>query len=423
MSGEIAPGWGKIRLELTRRRYLAAIILLVAPYLMAAGFFLRKMELKAASAPNAAPVTATNGAGDAFLPCHPGPWGELDYIETPEEFLSVRSFEATDSRWFFGGLTRESALAFLGQAGLIGEQKKELADAKWETATNGVYVTPPENVITSLNPETREKIYNKLAQNNENSSQQDVFFFPPDKLDGIFDKSGVAPETVALVKKLCYPHGKLLFFADIPLVLRGLPHYEDKMRLAKTVSRRPTLLMRLHINSGTNIKNLLSYWAKAGQEKDLRPLLESLAQVEGGARMSLINLLPPVPSARLYSFPYPSLEPLEHDNCHWTSFNFFKDPPDNRFMDGKFIRQALDTEYSQVTSDYRYGDVVLLTESSGEIIHSAVYIADNIVYTKNGGHFLSPWMLMAIPDMLDAFSAMLPPEESLKVVCYRNRTL
>ena len=418
-----------MRVELTRRRYLVFIGLLILPYLIAGGFYWRKLEAKNASLaehkiPTAPAPTAT---GDDFTMCHAGPWGQLDYlpmfIETPEEFLSVRAFEATDPRWFFGGMTRESALEFLNQAGLKEGEKRQAGDAKWETTTAGVYMTPSEGLITALSPEAREKIYAKLWQFPENSSQQDVFFFPPDKFDEIFAKSGVAPETVALVKKLCYPHGKLLFFADIPLVLRSLAQYDDKTRLAKTVSRRPTLLVRLHIDADTDIKNLLSYWAKAGQEKDLRPLLESLAQVPGGARVSLINLLPPIQSSRLYTFPFPSLEPLEHDNCHWTSFNFFKDPPDNRFMDAKFIRQALDTEYSQVTGDFRYGDIVLLAKGSGEIIHSSVYIADNIVYTKNGGHFLSPWMLMTIPDMVDAFSAMLPPEESLKVMYYRNKAL
>jgi hypothetical protein len=179
--------------------------------------------------------------------------------------------------------------------------------------------------------------------------------------------------------------------------------------------------VRLHITPESNIRDLLSYWGKAGEEKNLRPLFESVAKIPRGTRLSLMSLLPPMPASRLYTFPFPSTQPIEHDNCHWTSFNFFKDPPDNRYCDSKFIPEKLETDYYPVFSDLRYGDLIFLAKPSGAIIHSAVFIADNIVYTKNGGHFLSPWMLMSIPDMLDVFSATLPADQKLKVMYYRNK--
>jgi hypothetical protein len=32
-----------------------------------------------------------------------------------------------------------------------------------------------------------------------------------------------------------------------------------------------------------------------------------------------------------------------------------------------------------------------------------VYLADNIVYTKNGNNYRQPWMLMRIPDLLATY--------------------
>ena len=101
--------------------------------------------------------------------------------------------------------------------------------------------------------------------------------------------------------------------------------------------------------------------------------------------------------------------------------NFFRDPPDNRYTNAVFIRLKLDTDFYPVFSDPRYGDLVFLEKPSGDIIHSSVFIADEIVYTKNGGHFLSPWMLMTIPDMVTAFSALMPEDQRLKVTYYRNK--
>jgi len=410
----------RVHIEIPRKGLLVLLLVLIIPYFIGAGFFLAKHDWHSMAGSSSAAVTS-----EGATPCNPGPWGKLEYvpikIETPEEFLSIQSFESTDPRWFFGNMNRDAALATLDHAGLTTGEHSQLANAKWDPAANGIYVTAPTDLIIALKPTVREAIYTTLGQWQENSSQQDVFFFPSEDMKTFFDKSGVSDETVALVKQLSYPHGKLQFFADLPLVLRNLQTYDDKRRLAKAVSRRSTLLLKLSVDENSNVDELLKYWAHAGLEKDLRPLFESLTKVPGGARISLINLLPPAPSARLYTFAFPSMEPLEHDNCHWTSFNFFKDPPDNAFTNAAMVRKTLESDYYPVFTDPRYGDLVFVSRGNGEIIHSSVFIADNIVYTKNGGHYLSPWMLMRIPDMMDAFSAMYPPQEQLKVTYYRNK--
>jgi hypothetical protein len=418
--GDTTPDGFRLQIELPRKSLLVLLIVLIVPYLIAAGFLLSKLDWGRNFKSGSASTYSEGGT-----PCNPGPWGKLEYIpikiETPEEFLSIQAFETTDPRWFFANMTKDAALTFMDRAGISSSEHAKLAGAKWESTAPGAYVTPTDDVVVSLQPKVRQAIYTTLAQFPENSSQQDVFFFPSDDTSTFFDKSGVAEETVALVKQLCYPHGKLQFFADLPLVLRKLQTYDDKRRLAKAISRRFTLLLKVKVDSESNIDELLKYWGKAGNEKDLRPMLESLAKVPGGARISLVNLLPPNAAGRLYTFAFPSMEPLEHDNCHWTSFNFFKDPPDNAFTNATVVRKTLETEYYPVFTDPRYGDLVFLSKPNGEIIHSSVYVADNIVYTKNGGHYLSPWMLMKIPDMLDAFAAMYPPDVQLKVTYYRNK--
>ena len=40
-----------------------------------------------------------------------------------------------------------------------------------------------------------------------------------------------------------------------------------------------------------------------------------------------------------------------------------------------------------------------------EIKHSAVFLADDIVFTKNGNNYRQPWMIMRIPDLLATYPA------------------
>ena len=38
-------------------------------------------------------------------------------------------------------------------------------------------------------------------------------------------------------------------------------------------------------------------------------------------------------------------------------------------------------------------------------MHVAVYVADDIVFTKNGFHYTQPWILMHLKDMLETYAA------------------
>jgi hypothetical protein len=47
--------------------------------------------------------------------------------------------------------------------------------------------------------------------------------------------------------------------------------------------------------------------------------------------------------------------------------------------------------------------------------HSAVYLADDLAFTKYGNNRAQPWMIVRIPDMLAQYS-------NLKPIYYRKNT-
>ncbi len=95
-------------------------------------------------------------------------------------------------------------------------------------------------------------------------------------------------------------------------------------------------------------------------------------------------------------------------DCHWTTFNFASDTPDNRFNDPTFAVQYIQKNYYQIAAPSQYGDILLLMNDKQEIKHSAVYLADDLVFTKNGNNYRQPWMLMRIPDLLATYPATPP---------------
>jgi hypothetical protein len=403
-------------------------VALIVPYLVAAGYFWqgsRRTGQGNAIAPKQAALRDEKAlVNEKASLLKPGPWGDVEYvplmIECPDEYLSSQADEVADRRWFFSGYSQDQLHSFFASiAQLSTTQQKQLVAAKLEGVAGGLYLTPPPDVVMSLEPEARKKIYRVLTQFAENNLQREAYVFPAESFDNYFKDTEVATGTKNLVRKLCYPYGKLLLFADLPYVLDTLPAFEQKQHLEKAISRRSTVLLRLCVNPRTDVNALVNYWGRGGTSKDLKPLLQSLGNLPQGERINIALLLPPLPTSRLYTYPFPSFN--QPENCHWTSFNFFRDPPDNRYSELKFLREKLDSEYHPMFSDPRYGDLVFLTKPNGDIVHSAVFIADDIVFTKNGGHFSAPWMFMRLPELTDSYGTFVAENVSLKTVYYRNK--
>jgi hypothetical protein len=170
------------------------------------------------------------------------------------------------------------------------------------------------------------------------------------------------------------------------------------------------------------VKALADYWAKGPETASVRTLLQSLATTKQGTWISVAHLLPPLPASQLYEYPLAgdgSADGAVHD-CHWTSINFFRRTPDPLCAQPGHLTQTLQTDYYTVPDVPRYGDVVMLTKPDGTAVHSAVVLADDIVFTKNGATAAHPWMISTMPALLRRYSFEVAPDQQLTVSYFRN---
>jgi hypothetical protein len=203
-------------------------------------------------------------------------------------------------------------------------------------------------------------------------------------------------------------------------LLGEIPTAERRVKLTQALSRQSAVLARLAIQPDTDIDKIAAYWGRMPTVRftDIRPLMESIKQLPGGGNLSLLYLLPKFARERLYTFPLPSQAGDPTMDCHWTTFNFSNDPPDNRFNNPAYAVEYIRKNFYQIAAPSLYGDIVLLMNDKQEVKHSAVYLADDIVFTKNGNNYRQPWMLMRIPDLLATYPATPP----MKVVYMRRKT-
>ena len=61
---------------------------------------------------------------------------------------------------------------------------------------------------------------------------------------------------------------------------------------------------------------------------------------------------------------------------------------------------------------------MILVNPQHQIVHSATYLAGDVVYTKNGINLGQPWVLMHLDDMVGIYSI----KEPLRVAYMRRRT-
>lgn len=413
---------------------LISVLVLGASFIVASGvvsYVLGTRADRVKSPPPASPDTAdaaaANPRGDSLFSLPPEPpempaWGELAVtrikLEQPEEYVAFEVDTNRQPTWVFTGMAPAAVRTLLLASGLNAPQADAaLALGCSQVTSSNTIVHPDDSLVFGISAETRAKLYAALSHFQDNQYIHFPFTNPDATFEAWFTDSGVSEPVIALVRKLLYTRNDMTFFSDYEAVLRKVPTPAERMRLARTLSRQSAILVRLRVRPRTDLDKVIGYWDRGIQTKDVRPLLESLQRLPTGGSVSILHLLPNFARQRLYTFPLPDKPGDPAIDCHWTTMNFFNELPDNHFSDPAYTSAYVATNFYQVAAATAYGDVIFLVDSSGGAIHSAVHLAGDIVFTKNGNNFAQPWMLMHLPDLVARYSLDTPP----RVVVYRRK--
>jgi hypothetical protein len=100
--------------------------------------------------------------------------------------------------------------------------------------------------------------------------------------------------------------------------------------------------------------------------------------------------------------------------------NFFNaTTPDNSLANPTNMLAVLKKDYYRVAMPSEYGDVVLIRNANNIVLHSALYLAENLVVTKNGRSAIQPWVITRLGDVVREYTYNYPPQ----VEYYRYRGL
>lgn len=353
-----------------------------------------------------------------------GPWGELETqdidLEQPLEYVAFEETTFKPPAWHFPGTSPSEARHLMAGCGMTGDQvESAMAGSRVVYDATGTVVTPGEELVLSLSREVRGCLYALLARWTENPLMRQPYHLSNPDYARRMAGAGVDEGSIRRLAALLYPRGGNTCFSDLELVLGHIDSEDVRLALLKELSHQTATLASLRLRPGCDIDKILGYWAGVPgvRAKDLRPLLESIRDTPGGGSLNLIYVLPPFARSRLFTFPMPDGAGETRGDCHWSALNFFNDPPDERLKDIEFASAFVRDTYYPIGRPSRCGDLVFLLDENGGVVHSAVFLADDLVFTKNGINFGQPWILMRLKRLLQVYTFSSEP----KVVYYRRK--
>jgi hypothetical protein len=340
---------------------------------------------------------------------NPGPWGRLKrfhiYIEAPRSMVDAYPLPNTRPRWSFPKAMISELPALFRKAGIADAFAESLLlPANHLEAGDMVHYYPQLPDLEAMTAAQRETIYTELAKHPVNEYHVDPVLILTPTIEEWYKSSKMRPDLVAKIKQLSYMRGDCIAFSDLPLLLNYAQSDEEARFIFKTFTRTRSLMVKLEISKEeTNTEDLVNYWTTGLglRRKDIEPLIDSLMEVGGVERLDLVHVLPALTRKLLYT--YPGMEIARHGimpDCHWTSLNFFNYEPHQYLLDSRLATSSVLESFTPVEPPFRYGDILFFLDSDrGDAFHSCVFLADDIVYTKNGRNALSPWILMTLEDV------------------------
>jgi hypothetical protein len=338
-----------------------------------------------------------------------GPWGNLlripIFLEAPTSMVETYPLPNTTPRWSFPESEAPRLGALFTTLGLSSTLVQTLSEPSLQIREGGwIHFFPPAAAVEGLSPEVRARLYIQLGKYPVNEFHQDPVLILSDTIDEWYKSSPLRRELVEKIKDLAYRRGETWAFSDLPILLGYSENETEARSIFKAFTRTRTYLVKLNVTPDLDVLGVRDYWSIGGRSfrlKSLEPLLASIQETGRPVELDLSHIIPALPRKLIYNYPgsQTAAEGIMPD-CHWTSLNFFNYEPHEYLLDPRLATNRVLEDYVPVSPPYTYGDILFfLRTADGDAFHSCLYLADDLVFTKNGRNQLSPWIISTIEDV------------------------
>jgi hypothetical protein len=339
----------------------------------------------------------------------PGRWGDL--WVTPIR-ISINPDVVSDMgvvavTWTVKGVDWASIEAKLREFGL-----SSAGVLQSQSRVEGAFtvISPDPSFILKIDRSTRSRLYASLVKEGENTALEYPFLIRKEDAGNRFSRLSVEARKMidAVLYESAVSTGNLLL-SDLPTVLAHI-NPDERGAVIQAVSEQETMLITLRIDASTDLAEVDRYWGTANVTRDYLPLLRSVQNSTSSYNLDVTHLLPRFVKGVAYTYASQTMpNPEVPKDCFWTAMNFGRTQTDFT-LDGTKIPALLKEEYRVLvpTEPLKLGDLLIYFLPGGESVHVAVYIAADIVFTRNGDTLLSPWIFQRKKALEDNYPRILP---------------
>ena len=337
---------------------------------------------------------------------NPGPWGELlvsnIYLEAPDSVIEIAGKPDPVPRWTFPGLSASMVKDLLIQSGVeLTLVERLTSSSQLKSSGAEIVIYPKLEDLLLIKGTVRDKLYTEISKYPQNDYYTDPVFILSGDVEEWLGEATLNANQKNTVRQLVWHRGNALVFSNVGVLL----NYAQNTEEIKNTLRAITRCMSLVVNKKFPIKPeqrdaFLRYWIGNQPESPRMTFIKAVAKENDlNDTVDIMHFLPVIMREKLYTFPTlrDGVKGRLPD-CHWTSLNFFNLTARDYYRNTSMAAIQLTQAYNQVSAPYQLGDVLCYTDN-GEGLHTCVYIADNIVLTKNGENILAPWVLLTIEDV------------------------
>lgn len=337
---------------------------------------------------------------------NPGPWGELMvsniYLEAPDSVIEVVGKPDPVPRWTFLGLSASMVKDLLIQSGVdLVLVERLTSSTQLKTSGTETVVYPKLEDLLQIKGAVRDKLYSEISKYSQNDYYTDPVFILSGDVEEWLSEASLNANQKDVVRQLVWHRGNALVFSNVGVLLSYAQSGEEIKNTLRAITRCMSLVVskRFPLKQDQR-ETFLRYWIGNQPESPRMTFIKAISrETDINDTVDIMHFLPVIVREKLYTFP--SLKDGAKGrmpDCHWTSLNFFNLTPRDYYRSTSLAAIQLTQAYNQVSGPYQFGDVLCFTDN-GEGLHTCVYIADNIVLTKNGENILAPWVLLTIEDV------------------------
>ncbi|HEX2101339.1 MAG TPA: hypothetical protein VHF69_11770, partial [Candidatus Synoicihabitans sp.] len=345
-----------------------------------------------------------------------GPWGRLATYDVllapPGDMLEGLPEASHRPEWTLYLAEPEALLDDLEALDLPSETRRELRRLLGAIPPGDgrtVTLRPSRELVLNLPGAARARLFRHLVTGARvEDYAQTIKIASRTSADAWFTENMLPPSVRENVLRLTYPQGNAFAISDYGMLFDLLPKdRESRLTAMRTIFRTPALVVLLEKPRPEEVPAVAAYW-NLDQQKDVAALLAAFAANDEIHYLDILHLLPPRPREFLNLYTLADAT-APSASCYWTALNFDVEQPDLRLLIPPARRGAeaavawtkLKDEYIEIDAPGRLGDVVAYREKTGrrELVHVSAFIAEDVVFTKNGFGLMAPWCLMRLADV------------------------